>query len=192
MPVVQAWLNRHVLSPCHPQRRYRAGNIHLAHLRGAASLSTWRALLTFGMAHLTELCRDSFTQAGATPIASLAKAKHGQRVKIGGLLATLQRPPTAKVSPFSPLRTPRAWWMSSLCRRCMSNARRLCTVPLCWWRVCCKKMMVRHRAALTHASPRSGAEWEWVHTLSAAWRRRRAGRVSMWWRGRSMRSRVDG
>jgi error-prone DNA polymerase len=46
-------------------------------------------------AHLTELRRDAFTKAGAISIASLAQLKHGQRVKIGGLLVARQRPPTA-------------------------------------------------------------------------------------------------
>jgi error-prone DNA polymerase len=57
-------------------------------------------------AHLTELRRDAFTQAGATPIASLAQVKHGQRVKIGGLLVALQRPPTAKGFAFLAIEDP--------------------------------------------------------------------------------------
>lgn len=51
-------------------------------------------------AHLTELRRDAFTKAGAISIASLAQLKHGQYVKIGGLLVARQRPPTAKGFAF--------------------------------------------------------------------------------------------
>jgi error-prone DNA polymerase len=57
-------------------------------------------------AHLTELRRDAFTKAGATPIASLAQLKHGQHVKIGGLLVALQRPPTAKGFAFLAIEDP--------------------------------------------------------------------------------------
>ena len=46
--------------------------------------------------HLTELRRDAFTKAGATSISELAKLKHGQAVKIGGLIVARQHPPTAK------------------------------------------------------------------------------------------------
>ncbi len=50
--------------------------------------------------HLTELRRDAFTQAGARSISELSQLKHGQRVKVGGLIVTLQRPPTAKGYAF--------------------------------------------------------------------------------------------
>ena len=51
-------------------------------------------------AHLTELRRDAFTKAGATPISELPHLKHGQRVKIGGLIVVRQHPPTAKGFAF--------------------------------------------------------------------------------------------
>jgi error-prone DNA polymerase len=51
-------------------------------------------------AHLTELRRDVFTKAGATPINELPRLKHGQRVKIGGLIVARQHPPTAKGFEF--------------------------------------------------------------------------------------------
>lgn len=57
-------------------------------------------------AHLTELRRDAFTKAGAISITSLAQVKHGQRVKIGGLLVALQRPPTAKGFAFLAIEDP--------------------------------------------------------------------------------------
>ncbi len=57
-------------------------------------------------AHLTELRRDAFAKAGAISIASLAQVKHGQRVKIGGLLVALQRPPTAKGFAFLAIEDP--------------------------------------------------------------------------------------
>lgn len=57
-------------------------------------------------AHLTELRRDVFTKAGATPIKDLAQLKYGQRVKIGGLLVALQCPPTAKGFAFLAVEDP--------------------------------------------------------------------------------------
>jgi error-prone DNA polymerase len=47
-------------------------------------------------AHLTTLRRDAFTRAGARSIAGLAQMQDGQRVRIGGMIAARQRPPTAK------------------------------------------------------------------------------------------------
>jgi error-prone DNA polymerase len=72
-------------------------------------------------AHLTELRRDAFTKAGATPIASLAQVKHGQRVKIGGLLVALQRPPTAKGFAFLAVEDPGG--MVNVVSRAFENAR---------------------------------------------------------------------
>ena len=46
--------------------------------------------------HLTALRRDAFTRAGARPISALAQLRDGQAVRIGGLIAARQRPPTAK------------------------------------------------------------------------------------------------
>ncbi len=56
--------------------------------------------------HLTELRRDAFTQAGATPINELPRLKHGQRVKIGGLIVARQHPPTAKGVAFLAVEDP--------------------------------------------------------------------------------------
>jgi error-prone DNA polymerase len=56
--------------------------------------------------HLTELRRDAFTRAGARSISELSHLKHGQRVKVGGLIVTLQRPPTAKGVAFLALEDP--------------------------------------------------------------------------------------
>ncbi|CAG1772097.1 partial Error-prone DNA polymerase, partial [uncultured bacterium] len=39
-------------------------------------------------------------RAGATSIGELARLKHGQPIKIGGLLVAVQRPPTAKGFAF--------------------------------------------------------------------------------------------
>lgn len=47
-------------------------------------------------AHLTTLRRDAFTRAGACSIGQLAALRDGQSVRIGGLVAARQRPPTAK------------------------------------------------------------------------------------------------
>lgn len=47
-------------------------------------------------AHLTATRRDAFTRAGARPIRELPHLKHGQKVKIGGLIVARQHPPTAK------------------------------------------------------------------------------------------------
>jgi len=46
--------------------------------------------------HLTATRRDAFTRAGAQPIRELPHLKHGQKVKIGGLIVARQHPPTAK------------------------------------------------------------------------------------------------
>jgi error-prone DNA polymerase len=46
--------------------------------------------------HLTALRRDMFTRAGARSIGELPRLKHGQAVRIGGLIVARQRPPTAK------------------------------------------------------------------------------------------------
>ena len=47
-------------------------------------------------AHLTATRRDAFARAGARPIRELPHLKHGQNVKIGGLIVARQHPPTAK------------------------------------------------------------------------------------------------
>ena len=57
-------------------------------------------------AHLTELRRDAFTKAGARSIAELAQMKHGQVVKIGGLIVARQHPPTAKGFAFLAVEDP--------------------------------------------------------------------------------------
>jgi error-prone DNA polymerase len=46
--------------------------------------------------HLITTRRDAFTRAGAQPIRELPHLKHGQSVKIGGLIVARQHPPTAK------------------------------------------------------------------------------------------------
>jgi error-prone DNA polymerase len=46
--------------------------------------------------HLTATRQDAFTRAGAQPIRELPHLKHGQKVKIGGLIVARQHPPTAK------------------------------------------------------------------------------------------------
>jgi len=46
--------------------------------------------------HLTTTRRDAFTRAGAQSIRELPHLKHGQKVKIGGLIVARQHPPTAK------------------------------------------------------------------------------------------------
>jgi error-prone DNA polymerase len=46
--------------------------------------------------HLTTLRRDAFTRAGARPTRELTRLQDGQTVRIGGLVAARQRPPTAK------------------------------------------------------------------------------------------------
>jgi error-prone DNA polymerase len=67
----------------------------------ATRLSTAFALTGTSLeAHLTELRRDVFTKAGATPISELPRLKHGQRVKIGGLIVARQHPPTTKGFAF--------------------------------------------------------------------------------------------
>ena len=43
-------------------------------------------------AHLTDLRRDAFTKAGALSVSELPHLKHGQRVKIGGLIVARQHP----------------------------------------------------------------------------------------------------
>jgi error-prone DNA polymerase len=56
--------------------------------------------------HLTELRRDAFTRAGARSIGELSQLKHGQKVRVGGLIVTLQRPPTANGFAFLALEDP--------------------------------------------------------------------------------------
>ena len=56
--------------------------------------------------HLTELRRDAFTKAGAISISELSKLKHGQAVKIGGLIVARQHPPTAKGFAFLAVEDP--------------------------------------------------------------------------------------
>lgn len=57
-------------------------------------------------AHLTELRRDAFTKAGAISISELPRLKHGQRVKIGGVIVARQHPPTAKGFAFLAVEDP--------------------------------------------------------------------------------------
>ena len=56
--------------------------------------------------HLTALRRDAFTRAGARPIGDLSEMKHGQRVRIGGLVVARQKPPTAKGFAFLAVEDP--------------------------------------------------------------------------------------
>ena len=56
--------------------------------------------------HLTTTRRDAFTRAGAQPIRELPHLKHGQKVKIGGLIVARQHPPTAKGFCFLALEDP--------------------------------------------------------------------------------------
>ena len=73
----------------------------------ATRLSTAFAMTGTSLeAHLTELRRDVFTKAGATPINELPRLKHGQRVKIGGLIVARQHPPTAKGFAFLAVEDP--------------------------------------------------------------------------------------
>jgi len=46
--------------------------------------------------HLSATRRDAFTRAGEQPIRELPHLKHGQKIKIGGLIVARQHPPTAK------------------------------------------------------------------------------------------------
>jgi len=46
--------------------------------------------------HLTATRRDAFTRTGAQPIRELPHLKHGQKIKIDGLIVARQHPPTAK------------------------------------------------------------------------------------------------
>lgn len=57
-------------------------------------------------AHLTETRRDAFTRAGACPISKLRQLRHGQAVKVGGLIVSRQHPPTAKGFAFLALEDP--------------------------------------------------------------------------------------
>ena len=73
----------------------------------ATRLSTAFALTGASLeAHLTELRRDAFTKAGATSIGELPRLKHGQRVKIGGVIVARQHPPTAKGFAFLDVEDP--------------------------------------------------------------------------------------
>jgi error-prone DNA polymerase len=56
--------------------------------------------------HLTALRRDAFTRAGARSIADLSRLKHGQPVKIGGVIVARQHPPTAKGYGFLAVEDP--------------------------------------------------------------------------------------
>ena len=56
--------------------------------------------------HLTALRRDAFTRAGVRPIGELSEMKHGQRVRIGGLVVARQKPPTAKGFAFLAVEDP--------------------------------------------------------------------------------------
>jgi DNA polymerase III alpha subunit len=46
--------------------------------------------------YVTATRRDAFTRAGAQPILDLPHLKHGQKIKIGGLIVARPHPPTAK------------------------------------------------------------------------------------------------
>jgi error-prone DNA polymerase len=81
--------------------------VSLAPMDQATRLSTVFALTGTSLeAHLTELRRDTFTKAGATPINELPHLKHGQSVKIGGLIVARQHPPTAKGFAFLAIEDP--------------------------------------------------------------------------------------
>jgi error-prone DNA polymerase len=56
--------------------------------------------------HLTTPRRDAFTRAGAQPIHELPHLRHGQKVKIGGLIVTRQHPPTARGFCFLAVQDP--------------------------------------------------------------------------------------
>lgn len=56
--------------------------------------------------HLTDVRRDAFTRAGARSINELAQLKHGQPIKIGGLIVARQHPPTAKGFAFLAVEDP--------------------------------------------------------------------------------------
>lgn len=56
--------------------------------------------------HLTETRRDVFTRAGCCPIDQLRQLRHGQKVKVGGLVVSRQHPPTAKGFAFLALEDP--------------------------------------------------------------------------------------
>ena len=73
----------------------------LPRMADATRLSTTFAFTGTSLdGHLTELRRDAFTKAGAIPISELVRLKHGQPVKIGGLIVARQHPPTAKGFAF--------------------------------------------------------------------------------------------
>jgi error-prone DNA polymerase len=72
----------------------------------SASSSAFALTGTSLETHLTELRRNVFTKAGATPINELPRLKHGQRVKIGGLIVARQHPPTAKGFAFLAVEDP--------------------------------------------------------------------------------------
>jgi hypothetical protein len=75
--------------------------VSLLPMEQAMRLSTALALTGTSLeAHLTEVRRDVFTKAGATPISELPHLKHGQRVQIGGPIVARQHPPTAKGFAF--------------------------------------------------------------------------------------------
>jgi error-prone DNA polymerase len=57
-------------------------------------------------AHLSELRRDAFIKPVAISISALAQVKHGQRVKIGGLIVARQHQPTAKGFAFLAVEDP--------------------------------------------------------------------------------------
>jgi error-prone DNA polymerase len=79
----------------------------LAPMDAAARLGTAFAYTGVSLgAHLTEVRRDSFTRAGARSIKSLKQLRHGQPVKVGGLIVSRQHPPTAKGFAFLALEDP--------------------------------------------------------------------------------------
>ena len=64
--------------------------------------------------HLTATRRDAFTRAGGQPIRELPHLKHGQRVKIGGLIVARHERgalvrPQQRVFVFWQSKIPTAW-----------------------------------------------------------------------------------
>ena len=57
-------------------------------------------------AHLTALRQDVFAEAGTMPVEQLQLLPHGQRVRIGGMVTSRQRPPTAKGMCFLAVEDP--------------------------------------------------------------------------------------
>jgi error-prone DNA polymerase len=82
-------------------------HVHLPPMSTRARLMTAFAATGVSLdAHLTALRRDAFTRAGARPISCLATLRDGETVRIGGIVAACQRPPTAKGVCFMAVEDP--------------------------------------------------------------------------------------